>query len=257
MYKKLPLSAALISYNEEQNIERTLAAVASLASEIIIVDSHSTDRTAELAAKFGAKVYDEDWKGHIAQKNSAIEKCSMDWIICLDCDEVIDDELSHDIVSAVENGEYDGYAVNRRTFYMGKFLKHSWQPDWKLRLVKRSAMPKWAGYDPHDVLRISGKTSKLTSGYLLHYSYKDIYDHYQRLVKYSKIAAQSYYDNGRRFSYFALLTKPLFAFVKKYVMKLGFLDGFAGFAVAASSYIYVYLKYLFLKEIQDGKRKNG
>ncbi|MGE4317422.1 MAG: glycosyltransferase family 2 protein [Deferribacterales bacterium] len=257
MNEKLPLSVAVISFNEEQNIRRTLDAVASFASEIIVVDSHSTDETVKIAAGCGAKVYDEDWKGHIGQKNSAIEKCSQEWILALDCDEVVDGELAQDIINAVKSGECDGYEVNRRTFYMGKFLKYSWQPDWKLRLVKRSALPKWAGYDPHDVLKINGKTSKLRSGYLLHYSYRDIYDHYQRLVKYSKIAAQSYYDNGRRFSYFAIITKPLFAFVKKYVIKLGFMDGFAGFAVAVSSYIYVYLKYLFLKEIQDGKRNNG
>ncbi|MCD8553628.1 glycosyltransferase family 2 protein [Seleniivibrio sp.] len=255
--EKLPVSAALISFNEEKNIERTLNAVLPFVSEVIIVDSHSTDRTAEIARGLGAQVYDEDWKGHIAQKNSALEKCTKPWVLCLDCDEVVDGSLRKEIENAVRSGALDGYSVNRMTHYMGRFLKHSWQPDWKLRLVKRSAEPVWAGYDPHDVLTIKGRTGRLKNGYLLHYSYKDTFDHYQRLVKYSKIAAESYNKNGKRFSYLDLFTKPLFAFVKKYFIKAGFRDGFAGFAVAVSSSIYVYLKYLFLKEIQDGKNKNG
>jgi glycosyltransferase involved in cell wall biosynthesis len=253
MQDKLPLSVAIISFNEEDNLGKTLDAVKGIASEIIIVDSRSTDRTVEIAESFGAKVFVEDWKGHVAQKNSALEKCTQEWILSLDCDEVADAELVQSVINAVKNPTSDGYMVNRRTYYMGKYLKYSWQPDWKLRLVRRDASPKWGGYDPHDVLSITGSVEKIKRGDLLHYSYRDIFDHYQRLVKYAKVAAQSYDKNGKKFSYTALYTKPLFAFVKKYFIKLGFMDGFAGMAVAVSSFIYVYLKYLFLKEIQGKK----
>ncbi len=190
------------------------------------------------------------------QKNSALEKCSQEWILSLDCDEVVDSELLMSIKRAVESPTSDGYIVNRRTYYMGKFLKYSWQPDWKLRLVRRDSKPEWGGgYDPHDVLKINGSVEKIKQGGdLLHYSYKDIYDHYQRLVKYSRIAADSYYKAGKRFSYFSIITKPIFAFIKKYFLKLGFMDGFAGLAVAVSSFIYVYLKYLFLYEIQQDNK---
>lgn len=255
MKDKLPLSVAIISFNEEDNLGKTLAAIEPIASEIIIVDSHSTDSTVEIAESYGAKVFVEDWKGHVAQKNSALEKCSQEWILSLDCDEVADQELVQSIINAVTNPTSDGYIVNRRTYYMGKYLKYSWQPDWKLRLVRRDAQPEWGGYDPHDVLSIKGSVEKIRKGDLLHYSYRDIYDHYQRLVKYAKVAAQSYDKNGKKFSYTAIYTKPLFAFVKKYFIKRGFMDGFAGLAVAVSSFIYVYLKYLFLKEIQE--KKNG
>ncbi len=192
-------------------------AIADIASEIIIVDSHSTDKTVEIAESYGAKVYTEDWKGHVMQKkNSALEKCSQEWILSLDCDEVVDSELLMSIKRAVESPTSDGYIVNRRTYYMGKFLKYSWQPDWKLRLVRRDSKPEWGGYDPHDVLKINGSVEKIKQGGdLLHYSYKDIYDHYQRLVKYSRIAADSYYKAGKRFSYFSIITKPIFAFIKK------------------------------------------
>lgn len=255
MQRKLPISVAIISFNEEANIGRTLEAVEPFVSEIIVVDSHSTDKTCEIAESFGAKVFVEDWKGHVAQKNSALEKCSEEWILSLDCDEVVDADLAQSIKDAVEKPTSDGFIVNRKTHYMGKYLDYSWQPDWKLRLVRRDKSPKWGGYDPHDVLSIQGSTEKLKSGFLLHYSYKDIYDHYQRLVKYAKVAAQSYDKNGKKFSYFAIYTKPQYAFVKKYFIKLGFMDGFAGLAVAVSSFVYVYLKYLFLKEIQE--EKNG
>ncbi|PLX71402.1 MAG: glycosyltransferase family 2 protein [Denitrovibrio sp.] len=255
MNSSLPLSVVLISFNEEQNIGRTLEAVKEISSEIVVVDSHSTDNTVKIAEGYGAKVFTEDWKGHVAQKNSALEKCSCEWILSLDCDELPEPELVESIKHVVEKPTSDGYMLNRRTFYMGKFLKYSWQPDWKLRLFRKDSSPKWGGYDPHDKLSINGSVEKIDNGDLLHYSYKDIYDHYQRLVKYSKLAAQSYFDDGKRFSYGAVLTKPLFAFVKKYFIKLGFMDGFAGFAVALSSFIYVYLKYLFLKEIQE--KENG
>lgn len=150
------------------------------------------------------------------KKNSALEKCSQEWILSLDCDEVVDSELLMSIKRAVESPTSDGYIVNRRTYYMGKFLKYSWQPDWKLRLVRRDSKPEWGGYDPHDVLKINGSVEKIKQGGdLLHYSYKDIYDHYQRLVKYSRIAADSYYKAGKRFSYFSIITKPIFAFIKK------------------------------------------
>jgi len=256
MQEKLPLSVSIISYNEEATIGRVLEAVKDIASEIVVVDSRSADRTAEIAESYGAKVYIEDWKGHVGQKNSALEKCTCEWVLSLDCDEVADAELVRSIRQAISKSSSDGYMVNRRTYYMGKYLKHSWQPDWKLRLVRRDKNPRWGGYDPHDVLTIDGTVEKIKEGDLLHYSYKDIYDHYQRMVKYAKIAAGSYYKDGRRFSYFAIMTKPPFAFIKKYFIKLGFMDGFAGLAVAVSSFIYVYLKYLFLREAER-EEENG
>jgi len=249
----LPLSVVLISMNEAENLPRTLDALKDIAGEIIVVDSHSTDDTVKIAESYGAKVFVENWKGHVAQKNSALEKCSLEWILSLDCDEVLTSELREDIKDKVLNGDKDGYVLNRRTFYAGKMLKYSWQPDLKLRLVRKDKNAKWGGYDPHDSLKMEGTTGKL-KGDVIHYSYKNIFDHYQRLVKYAKTAAESYDKNGKKFSMFKFLANPLFAFIKKYFFKLGFLDGFHGIVVAMSSFIYVFLKYLFLWEIQRGKK---
>jgi glycosyltransferase involved in cell wall biosynthesis len=252
---ELPLSVSIISFNEAANIGRTLDSIKPLASEIIVVDSHSTDNTREIAEKNGANVYAEDWKGHIRQKNSALEKCTQPWILCLDCDEVVSYELREAIVKAVREGVRPGYRINRRTFYLGKLLQYAWQPDWKLRLVRKDAEPRWAGYDPHDRLQIAGQSGRL-QGDLIHYSYADLSDHMQRLVTYAEITATSYHRNGKRFQWHHLLVNPLVAFIKKYILKRSFLDGSQGFIVSMSSFVYVFLKYLFLWEI-DKKRSES
>ncbi len=255
--QQLPLSVSIISFNEEENIAGTLNSIANIASEIIVVDSHSTDRTREIALSFGALVYEEDWKGHIEQKNSALKKCTQEWILSLDCDEVVTDELKHSIIDAISRTEADGYYMDRKTVYLGRLLKHAWQPDRKLRLVKQSSSPKWGGYNPHDVLRIIG-TSKRLKGDLLHYSHKDVRDHFNRVVHYAHLVAESYRHNGRKFKLYNLFLNPVYAFVKEYVLKMGLRDGIRGLAVAVSVTFYTFLKYLFLWELElEDKSKNN
>jgi len=257
---ELPLSISIISFNESANIGRTLDSIKAIASEIVVVDSHSSDNTLEIAEASGAKVYVEDWKGHIRQKNSALEKCTQPWILSLDCDEVVGLELREAIIKAVKQGTQSGYRINRRTFYLGKMLRYAWQPDWNLRLVHRDAGPRWVGYDPHDRLQIDGRCGRL-KGDLIHYSYADLRDHMQRLIAYAEITANSYHRNGKQFQWHHLLVNPQVAFIKKYLLKRAFLDGSQGFFVSMSSFIYVFLKYLFLWEIEKNmagseKQKN-
>jgi glycosyltransferase involved in cell wall biosynthesis len=244
----MSLSVAIISYNEEANIGRTLAAIKELATEIVLLDSSSTDNTVAIAKSFGATVYTEEWRGHIAQKNSALAKCSSDWILSLDCDEVVSPELIESIKNAMQSGKYNGYTLNRRTFYMGKLLKHSWQPDLKLRLVKRSAGAQWGGYDPHDVLSIEGQVGRL-EGDLIHYSFRDFGDHMRRTIQHSRVAAASYHKKGKRASLAALIFKPLWVFFNRLIMKGGILDGTPGVMASFSSAVAVYMKYAFLWEM--------
>lgn len=246
--QQLPLSVAIISFNEEDNIGKTLSSVADIVSEIIVVDSHSSDRTREIAESYGAIIYEEDWKGHIAQKNSALDKCRFEWILSLDCDEVLSDELRHSVIQAVSTPVADGYYINRKTVYLGKILEHAWQPDLKLRLVRRASSPRWGGYDPHDVMTITGKTDTLR-GDLMHYSYRDVRDHFDRVVHYSGLVAESYKKEGRRFRLYNLVANPLYAFLKEYVLKMGFRDGIRGLGVAVSVACYTFLKYYYLWEL--------
>jgi len=250
--EKLPLSAAIVSFNEEGNIGRTLESIKDLAVEIVVVDSHSTDKTREIAKNYDAKIYEEDWRGYIYQKNSALEKCTQRYILSVDCDEVVSSELKESIIEAVENQEADGFYVNRKTYYLGRFLEYTWQPEWRLRLVKKSATPKWVGYDPHGSIHIEGKTKKI-KGNLYHYSYKDIEDHFNRTVRYPRQSAEAYYRMGRRFKIYNLTINPLVAFIKIYFIRKGFLDGIRGFSVAGSVTFSTFLKYLYLWEIENMK----
>jgi glycosyltransferase involved in cell wall biosynthesis len=250
---KLPLSVSIISFNEADNITRTLSSIKDIAAEIVVVDSHSSDATCQIAKSFGAKVYQEAWKGHVAQKNSALAKCEQPWILALDCDEVVSAELRKAIVHAVRADVGAGFRVRRRSHYLGKRLRYNWYPDWKLRLVKKSAEPRWEGYDPHDRLAISGSVEDL-DGDLIHYSYKNLEDHFTRLVHYARIAADSYYRDGRRFHTHQLATRPLAAFIKKYLLRAGCRDGLQGLVIAVSSFVYVFLKYMFLWERQHASQ---
>ena len=253
MAEKLPLSVALISFNEADNIARTLTSIVDIAAEIVVVDSHSGDDTRDIAARFGAKVFEEDWKGHVAQKNSALAKCTQPWVLALDCDEVVSADLQAAIVGAIRSDMGMGFRVKRRSDYLGKRLRYNWYPDRKLRLVKQSAQPRWEGYDPHDRLMISGPVGDL-DGDLIHYSYKNMEDHFLRLVHYARIAANSYYEDGRRFYWYQPVTRSLSAFVKKYLLRAGCLDGMQGLVIAVSSFVYVFLKYMFLWERQHNAR---
>lgn len=250
--ERLPLSVTLISFNEEENIGRTLESIKDIASEIIVVDSHSIDQTRDIAKSYGAKVFEEDWKGHVKQKNSALEKCSSEYILSLDCDEVVSTDLRDSIIESVKNEKADGFYINRKTYYIGKFLEHTWQPEWRLRLIKKSSNPRWDGYDPHDSLYIEGKTKKI-KGDLYHYSYKNVEDHYNRALTYSKLASQAYRHMGKSSSMYHLIFNPLVAFIKTYCIKMGFLDGIRGLSIAVSVAFSTFLKYLYLWETDNTK----
>jgi len=249
------LSVALVTYNEENILGRTLEAVKDIASEIVVVDSRSTDRTREIAESFGARVYVEDWKGHVAQKNSALAKCRGDWILFLDADEEVSPELRDSIKEAIMGSEFEGYMINRRTYYLGSFLRYTWQPEWRLRLVKRSANPRWEGRDPHDVLKIEGRIGKL-QGELYHYSFRSLEDHVLKSLKYAKISAREKYQRGERATARDLLLRPLWAFFKLWFLKGGIRDGVRGFTASAVSAFYTFMKYAFLLEI-DLREKFG
>ncbi len=251
----LPLSVAIITFNEEVNIARTLAAVAGFAAEIVVVDSGSQDRTPLIAAEFGARVVHNEWPGHIAQKNRALAECRQEWILSLDADEVVSPELADEIRETLRRGDAAAYRINRRTHYLGRFLRYSWQPDRKLRLVRRAARPEWGGYNPHDVLRVEGEVKDLRAE-LYHYSYRDIEDHLLRTVRYARISARSYHRMGRRFSFLQLCLKPPLAFIKKLVLKGGWRDGFRGWIVAFSALLSVGMKYVFLWEIEYREYNN-
>lgn len=244
------LSVAILSFNEEKRIARTLDSVKNIADEIVTIDSHSTDNTLQIAAEYGVKIFSESWKGFIGQRNSSIEKCSGDWILCLDCDEVLTQDLQEEIKHIINSTDsLDAYAISRKSVYLGKELNHAWLPDYKLRLFRKTANPRSGGYEPHDVILVKGKTGKLQNC-MLHYSYDSLIDHYTRLIKYAKSSAESYQKMGKKFKLSKLIFNPLNAFFKEYFIKRGCLDGLYGLSAAVSLSYYTFLKYLFLWELE-------
>ncbi|MDF2529340.1 MAG: glycosyl transferase family 2 [Gammaproteobacteria bacterium] len=241
------LSVALISFNEEANIGRTLESIKDIADEIIVVDSYSTDKTREIAESYGAKVVTHTWAGFTEQKNVLFSHCSKDFILNLDCDEVVTPELAQEIKSMLQQPKFAGYRIPMRTFYMGKLLKYAWFAE-KFRLVSRAANPRWHGGEIHEKLHVDGEIGRLKHG-LVHYSYQDIQDHFTRTVKYARLGAMKKFKSGKKFHYYSLLLNPSFAFIKSYFLQRGLLDGLPGFVVACSSWLAAFLKYLFLYEL--------
>lgn len=244
---KLDISVAIITFNEEDRIVKTIESVKDFASEIIIIDSNSTDNTVSIAENLGAKVYTENWKGYSAQKNSLIEKCSCQWILFLDADEEVSSTLKENIIKAISNdsNKISGYNIKRKTHYLGKLLNYSWQKDIRLRIVKKDSSPHWVGEVVHESLEIKGVIGTL-DGFIIHYSYRNIKDHFNKTIMYAELSAEEYFKKGKKPSLFKLVFNPLFAFIKMYIIKLSFLDGIQGFIAASSAYMYAFLKYAFL-----------
>ncbi|MDL2285400.1 glycosyltransferase family 2 protein [Desulfovibrio sp. OttesenSCG-928-F07] len=249
----MKLSVCIISFNEELNIARTLKPLQGLADEIIVLDSFSTDKTVEIASTMGAKVYKEEWAGFIAQKNSALEKCTGEWVLSLDSDEVLTPEVVESIKAALDGPQdINGYVIKRRTVYMGRLLKYAWQPDKHLRMVRRSAGPRWGGTDPHESLQVQGKSAEL-EGFVLHYSYRDFAAHMATTQKYAHGAAKTYYAKGKKARRRDFLLRPPFALFKRLIIQQGLRDGVPGIIAGFSTALYTYMKYAFLWEMQNKK----
>jgi glycosyltransferase involved in cell wall biosynthesis len=246
-----PLSVVIITYNEEQNIARCIESVRALADEIIVLDSFSTDRTVEIARGHGAIIHQERFRGYIGQKNFAMQLASHNYILSLDADEALDQELAASIFQAKQDFQHRAYRMNRCTNYCGRFMKHGlWYPDKKIRLFDRR-IAKWGGLNPHDKIELmQGFTFHHLDGNILHYAFDTADDLIWRNNRISSIAAVSLYNSGKRSSWFRMLANPTWAFLNGYFFRLGFLDGFEGFTFAINISHQVFLKYSKLYKLQ-------
>ncbi len=239
------LSVAIITFNEEANIRRTLESV-RWADEIVIVDSGSTDRTCDIVRKFGAKVFIEDWKGFAAQKNSAIDKCTSDFILSIDADEQVTPDLSSNIRSELNQKPQVAYWIQRRNMFCGRWMRHGgFYPDPKVRLFARGA-GKFANQPVHeDVELIPGKVVELTlPGDLIHHAYPTLSSYIEHMNRYSSLGADIAVAKGHsRFSIFNIVVRPLATFIYNYFFRLGFLDGREGLLLHLYHSVYVSWKY--------------
>jgi glycosyltransferase involved in cell wall biosynthesis len=242
----MTLSVCIITLNEEANIARTLDSVREIASEIVVVDSGSSDATVGLAQERGAKVYTEAWKGFAAQKNSSLAKATCDWVLSLDADEEVSSELAASIKALLSSGkpaEFAGYTMNRRNLYMGRWIRRSgYYPDPKLRLIKRGAA-EFELRAVHEDIKMAGKLGHL-NGDLVHHAYPTLEGFIEHANRYSSLGAQMVVEQGPvGFSVINIVLRPLVRFLYSYFFRLGFLDGREGLLVLMTHAGYVSWKY--------------
>jgi glycosyltransferase involved in cell wall biosynthesis len=248
------LAVCVITRDEEDRIGDCLASVA-FADEILVVDSGSTDRTVAIARATGARVIVREWPGYAAQKNFAQEQLAADWVLSVDADERVTPELAQQIqglLAAVPEG-LAGASVRRRTWYLGRWIRHGgWYPDRKVRLVRRGR-GRWEGEEVHERLVADGQIRAL-DGDLLHYTYRGIADHLRTIDRFTTAAARGMAARGARGARVGMIVNPPLKFLKMYLLKAGFLDGLPGFVVAVLGGYYVFLKYAKLWELQRVRR---
>lgn len=246
------ISAVIITYNEERNIERLLLSIKDVVDEIIVVDSFSTDQTKIICAAYPVKFIEHKWEGYANTKNFANSLVQSEYILSLDADEALSEELKQSILNEKSKGLEGVYEFNRLTNYCGKWIKHGgWYPDKKIRIFPKNKV-KWQGDFVHETLFITDDLKvNFLKGDLLHYSYYNENEHYERIKKYAQLSAQELYNNQKKYSSIKGYLSALSKFIKMYIIDLGILDGKQGFVIAKISAYGAYLKYQLLKALNE------
>lgn len=243
----------MVSGAEAGRIGRALESVAGWTSEIVVVlNEEVADGTDSIAEKYSAKTFREPWKGFIAQKNSAAEKATQPWLLNLDADEVVSPELRHEITGIVEdaNNPRTAYEFPRCTFYCGRWIRHGdWYPDRVLRLWRRG-QAQWVGHEPHARLEVRGAVGRLHAD-LLHFSNESIARQIAKIAPYHADAVKRSSAAGKSAGFFELAVRPAWRFLRAYFFRLGFLDGWRGFYIAALNAFSTLTRYAMVREAQE------
>jgi len=244
-----PLSAVVISLNEERNIVACLESL-RWADEIVVVDSGSADRTVELARRYTDKVHTVPWKGYGLQKQAAVDLAAYDAVLNVDCDERVTPELADEIRAILSGGGmWAGYSVPRRTFLGGKEIRHcGWYPDRTVRLFDRRNA-RYSEDIVHERVVVAGRAGECRH-HLLHYSFSGVADLLGKLHRYSDLSSRQMFERGRRCRISDVVLRPPFAFFKAYILRLGFLDGFEGLLISATTAFLAFAKYVKLRELE-------
>jgi glycosyltransferase involved in cell wall biosynthesis len=243
-----PLSAVLITKNAAARLEACLASL-HFCDEIVVVDSGSTDDTAEIARRHNARVLEKDWLGFGRQKQYAVDQARNDWVLCLDADETVSPELAASIAGALANPVAPIFRMARRNRFLGRWLRHGeGYPDWSLRLFDRRSA-RWSDDPVHEKV-LYAVTPGTLEGDLLHESAEDLRDYLDKQNRYTTLAAQQLFERGKSASVVQLVASPLVRFVKLYVFRLGFLDGLPGLAHVTIGCMNSFMKYAKLAELQ-------
>jgi glycosyltransferase involved in cell wall biosynthesis len=251
----MKITATIITYNEEENIRAACESV-SWVDEIVVVDSESTDATREIASECGARVISRPWPGFAAQKQFSAEQASNEWILSLDADERVTDELRSSIEELSQADEMqlaDGYRIARRSYYMDRWIRGGgWYPDYQLRFYRKDR-GRWVGAHIHESVKMpEGARVATLDGDLLHYTARDAAYHHRMIgERYAPLSAKQMFEVGRRTSPIGIAVAGPAAFIRSYFLKAGFRDGLAGLAIARFAGHHAFLKHLMLWELQQ------
>ena len=255
------VSVCYIVKNEAAHIEESLRSV-RWADEIVVLDSGSTDGTLDICRRYTDRVLHQDFLGHIQQKNRALEHATNEWVLSLDGDEVLSEELAAEMQRELEahHQSTDGFEMPRMTRYLGRWIRHgSWYPDRKLRLWRKK-LGRWGGENPHDRVELDTERLRRLRHPILHYSYRDISHHVGTIDSFTTIVADEWHRKGKRPSAVAMIVKPIAKFFEVYLIKRGFLDGVAGLMIAIHTSYYIFLKHAKLRELarpDEGDKGTG
>ncbi|MGC9167792.1 MAG: glycosyltransferase family 2 protein [Desulfurella sp.] len=237
----MSIGCAIITYNEEDSIERTLKSV-DFCDEIVIVDSYSTDETVDIAKKYTDKIYFNKFISYGEQKNFAIERLSTDWILSIDADEVVSPSLKTEILNAIKNSKFDSYYIKIQLVFLNKALKFGGAQNWHLRLFRKGL--KFSNSIVHE--KVISKNASRLNGKILHYSYKDLSHYIEKLNKYTSISATL--NLKKNYNVHPIIRFNLELF-KRFIIRGAFLDGYEGVLYALLSSFYQLVKYAKVKEL--------
>ncbi len=248
------LSVVIITNNEEANLRRCLDSV-RFADEIVIVDSGSGDRTLEIATSFGARIYEHPWDGFGRSKQKAVSYATGNWILSLDADEVLSEILAEEIKGIMKSdSSRDGYYLNRRTNFLGRWIGHSgWYPDSVLRLF-RKGKGRFDDAVIHEKVILDGPAGIL-KGELYHYSYTSLEQYIRKSNRYTTLGAEEVFSRGRKASLWDITARPFMTFIKHFLIKQGFRDGWEGFLISCFSAHAVAVKYAKLRYLWRCREK--
>ncbi|MBI3802817.1 MAG: glycosyltransferase family 2 protein [Nitrospirae bacterium] len=243
-----PISVTVITRDEAGEIDACLSSVA-WADEIVVVDSGSTDRTVEIAKRFTGKVFHHPWEGYARQKNWAVAQASHDWILSLDADERVSPALREEIERAIgAPSPAAGYLIPRKNFFLGHWIRHGgWSPDYVLRLFQRKE-GRFLDRKVHEAVSVDGPVGRLKTP-LEHYTYRSLEAYFERMERYSTLAAEELFERGKKANALDLTLRPWTTFIRMYLLRLGFLDGWDGFLLARLYSRYTYFKYAKLAQM--------
>ncbi|MDU2063340.1 MAG: glycosyltransferase family 2 protein [Sporomusaceae bacterium] len=250
----MSVSVIILAKNEEKNIEACIQS-ALFADEVIVIDDFSTDRTVELAKQLGATIYQHSMNGNWgAQQTYAIEQAKTDWIFFLDADERIPAALAEEVRAAVDRNEKYAYLVPRLNHAMGKPLYHGgWYPDYGFHLMPREDFHVEGFVHPQFVHPYQSRKLK---NHIIHYTYSSWEQYFNKLNNYTRLAAEKNYGKGKRCSFWRdIVARPLFAFVKMYLLQGGWRDGKIGFILASFHLTYTMAKYVKLDSLAEEQEK--